>query len=125
MESNLTYHDMSIYSAERIAQSASTFVHTELERLTNYEEKSVHIILYLTDFNPHSTHRIVVDIATTNLHSEKRAPSLMEENEMCTICMEKIVTESNSFPGRLSKHKKMNKLDPDNIDPNCGYLKKH
>ncbi|CAH8345592.1 unnamed protein product [Eruca vesicaria subsp. sativa] len=88
----LTYYDMSIYFAERIVQSASSFINTELNRLTNYEEKSVHIILYLTDFNPHSVHRIDVDIATTNLHSEKRTPSLMEEGEMCTVCMEKIVT---------------------------------
>ncbi|CAH8306077.1 unnamed protein product [Eruca vesicaria subsp. sativa] len=95
MESMLIYHDMSIHSAERIAESASTFAHTELEHLTNYEERSVHIILYLTEYNPHSIHRIDIDIATTNLHSDKRIPSLMEENEICKICMGKIVSDDS------------------------------
>ncbi|CAH8383169.1 unnamed protein product [Eruca vesicaria subsp. sativa] len=88
MESIVIYHDMSINSAVRIAESSSSFVNSKLMFIT----KSVHVILYLTDFNPHSVHRMDVDIATTSLQSEKTAPSPMEEDELCTICMDKIIT---------------------------------
>ena len=72
-------------------RTSSSYVYKTVSSLTNYEETSVHIILHLTYFNPHSIHRMDVDISTTNLHAEKRALSATEEDELCNICMDKVV----------------------------------
>lgn len=75
MQYMLTSHDISIYSAIRITESSSSYAYKTVSSLANYEGTSVHIILYLTDFNPHSIHIMDVDIATTNLKAAKRSPS--------------------------------------------------
>lgn len=90
MQYMLTSHDISTYSAMRITESSSSYTFKTVTSLSNYEGTNVHIILYLTDFNPHSIRRLDVDIATTNLKAAKRNPSQTEEHEMCIICMNKV-----------------------------------
>ena len=49
--------------------------------------KGTHLLLlYITYFNPQAIH-----VASTNLHTERRAPSPVEEDEPYTICIEQIV----------------------------------
>ncbi|KAF3597773.1 hypothetical protein DY000_02020439 [Brassica cretica] len=99
MQHMLTYHDMGIYSASRITEQTSTYVYNTVTSLANYDETSVHIVLHLTDFNPHSIHRLDVDVATADLQTNKRAPYATEEGELCNICMNKV--ESGEFINAL------------------------
>ncbi|KAL0690237.1 hypothetical protein Bca4012_089915 [Brassica carinata] len=105
MQHMLTYHDMGIYSASRITEQTSTYVYNTVSSLANYDETSVHIVLHLTDFNPHSIHRLDVDVATENLQTNKRAPYATEEGELCNICMNMVETGEiiNALHSKLGK----------------------
>ena len=44
----------------------------------------------ITDYNPRYIHRIDVDLATINQEAAIRAPTNDEEDELCTLCFEKL-----------------------------------
>lgn len=91
MEYFLTYHDINIEASTRIIDFTSGKVAKLISSLTNYPGTQLHIILYLTDFNPQATNRLDVDVATIDLRTARRPPTPEEENEMCTICHDKII----------------------------------
>ncbi|KAL0876032.1 hypothetical protein Bca101_025737 [Brassica carinata] len=65
----------------------------------NYEGTNLHIIVNLTDYNPHAIHKIDVDIVITDLYATIGTHTTEEEDELCTICIDNIVREDvvNSF----------------------------
>ncbi|WZZ78112.1 hypothetical protein YC2023_098684 [Brassica napus] len=90
MQHMLTYHDININSAASIVEATNNHVNGIVSRLTDYQGTNIHIVMNITDYNPRYIHRIDVDLATINQEAAIRAPTNDEEDELCTLCFEKL-----------------------------------